>query len=114
MITYTWKISKLDCRPSVDSLTNVVTGVYWRYNGVNDNGTSNEIEGLTGVGQPNPEEFTDFDNLTLEIVSGWLESIYSKKVEGSEFTELETIQNGIATRIELIEHPKNILLDPPF
>lgn len=106
---YEWKISAFDCTPE-----KVVTAIHWRYLGTNDNNVSYETYGMTGVGEPNPEEFTDFDNLTLEIVSGWLESIYSKKVEEQEFTQLQMMQNNIAEQIELIEHPKNIILDPPF
>jgi len=109
MIKYEWKISAFDCTPD-----KVVTAIHWRYLGTNDNNVYYETYGMIGVGAPNPDNFTDFENLSFEQVTGWIENIYSQEIEGQEFTQLQTMQNNIAEQIDLIEHPKNIVLNPPF
>lgn len=109
MINYTWTISAFDCTPE-----KVVTAIHWRYKGVNENSTSHEIYGVIGVGEPDYENFTDFENLTFEQVTGWIESIYSQQSEEQEFTELQDMQKRIADQIELVEKPSTITLRPPF
>ena len=106
---YEWKISAFDCTPE-----KVVTAIHWRYLGTNDNNVSYESYGMIPVGEPNPDNFTDFEKLSFEQVTGWIEDIYSQKTEEQEFTQLQIMQNNIAEQIELIEQPKTITLAPPF
>lgn len=109
MINYTWTISALDCTPE-----KVVTSIHWRYKGVNENNTSNETYGVVSVGAPDYENFTDFEKLTFEQVTGWIENIYSHPSGEQEITELQDMQKRIADQIELIEKPSSITLQPPF
>lgn len=119
-MNYEWIISSMDCTPSLDGLTDVVNAVHWRYRATNENGVSAETYGVISVGQPNPVEFTDYQNLTFIQVSGWLETIYSKPIELEEgqteekLTQLQEMQNNLIKQIELIETPVNITLPPPF
>lgn len=74
MITYTWSISRLDCAPSENGLTNVVKVIHWILNGQDENGVSASINNSYPLPKPNPEQFNDYSTLTEEIVIGWLES----------------------------------------
>ena len=76
--TYAWTINKLDVRPTQDSLSNVVYNIHWTYTATSDQVDSNgkaytaEAIGTSPVGEPDPENFTDFNNLTQSQVEEWL------------------------------------------
>jgi hypothetical protein len=74
MITYTWSISKLDCAPSENGLTNIVKVIHWGLTGVDENGVSASMSNSYPLPSPSPEAFTDYSTLTEETVIGWLES----------------------------------------
>ena len=74
MITYTWSISKLDCAPSENGLTNIVKIIYWTLTGVDENGISSSMSNSYPLSTPSPEGFADYSTLTQETVIGWLES----------------------------------------
>ena len=74
MITYTWSISKLDCAPSENGLTNIVKIIHWTLTGVDENGISSSMSNSYPLSTPSPESFTDYSTLTQETVIGWLES----------------------------------------
>jgi hypothetical protein len=104
MITYKWTFSAFDCRIDEDGMQDVVTTVHWRYNGTNEDGISAEIYGAQSVPTPNPETFTPYPNLSEDQVIGWME----------ETMDVESMQKNIAEQIELIVHPVNVTLPPPF
>ena len=74
MITYTWSISKLDCAPLENGLTNVVKIIYWGLTGTDENGVSASMSNSYPLSSPSPEEFVDYLTLTEEDVIVWLES----------------------------------------
>ncbi len=74
MITYTWSISRLDCAPSENSLTNVVKVIHWVLTGKDENNISASMGNSYPLPSPSPEAFTDYSTLTEEIVIQWLES----------------------------------------
>lgn len=74
MITYTWSISRLDCAPSENGLTNVVKVIHWSLTGQDESGVSASINNSYPLPEPNPEAFNDYSTLTKEIVIEWLES----------------------------------------
>lgn len=74
MITYTWSISKLDCAPAENGLTNIVKVIHWGLTGVDENGISASMSNSYPFPSPSPEAFTDYSTLTKETVIGWLES----------------------------------------
>lgn len=74
MITYTWSISKLDCAPSENGLTNIVKVIHWGLVGVDENGVSASMSNSYPLPSPSPEAFTDYSTLTQETVISWLES----------------------------------------
>jgi hypothetical protein len=74
MITYTWGISRLDCAPSENGLTDVVKVIRWVFAGQDENGISASISNSYPLPSPTPESFTDYSTLTQETVISWLES----------------------------------------
>jgi hypothetical protein len=74
MITYTWSISKLDCAPAENGLTNIVKVIHWGLVGVDENGVSASMSNSYPLPSPSPEAFTDYSTLTQETVISWLES----------------------------------------
>jgi hypothetical protein len=74
MITYTWGISRLDCAPSENGLTDVVKVINWVFTGQDENGTSASMSNSYPLPSPSPEAFTDYSTLTEATVIGWLES----------------------------------------
>jgi len=108
MINYTWKINSLNCNSE-----KVVKSINWNYIG-QKNELSFIVNGETIVGEPNPDNFTNFEKLSFEQVKGWIENIYSQEIEGQEFTQLQTLQTNISEQIALLEQPKTITLNPPF
>ena len=74
MITYTWSISRLDCAPSENGLTDVVKIIHWSLTGVDENGVSACFSNSYPLPSPSPEAFTDYSTLTESTVIGWLES----------------------------------------
>lgn len=78
--TYSWAINALDVYPTQDPLTDVVYNIHWGMTAtsdqLDDNGnayTASSI-GTQTVAAPDADNFTSFDNLTQEIVEGWLEA----------------------------------------
>jgi len=74
MITYTWSISRLDCAPSENGLTNIVKVIHWGLTGVDENGVSSSMSNSYPLSSPSPEAFADYSTLAQETVIGWLES----------------------------------------
>jgi hypothetical protein len=100
---YKWTIQALDCIVSKDGLSNVVETIHWIYSGTSENDTTIDIYGEHQVGDPNPKEFTPYEDLTLELVSQWLESA----------TDMEELQQNIENQINELENPTYITLPLP-
>ena len=103
MITYDLEITSLECVPSLDGLTNVVAKINWTYTGTQDNEKNYRITGTTPVPTPTPEVFTPYEDLTFEIVEGWLNTIV-------DFTAYQT---GIESQINTPEVQPNVILPLP-
>lgn len=71
-------VESVNVAKSLNGLSNVVKLINWNY-------TYNEctISGTQEVGEPNPIEFTPLEELTNEIVKGWLENL----IDFSQYNE---------------------------
>jgi hypothetical protein len=98
MITFNWTISAVERAVSLDGLQDVIQTVHWRYRGTDENGVTAETYGATAVGQPNPQDFTPFDEVTASDVEGWLESLL----------DVPTMQENLQAQIALIITPTTI------
>ena len=107
MITFNWTISAVERTISLDGLSDVIKTVHWRYRGTDENGVTAETYGATGIGDPNPQDFTPFDEVTESDVIGWVEDIMSVVPKVGD-TELITLQAHIEAQIALIVTPTTV------
>lgn len=98
MINYTWKILNFNCTND-----KVVKSINWEYIGIK-NEISFIVNGETYVSEPDYENFMDFEKLTFEQVTAWIENL----------VDVQAMQTNISEQIELLEQPKTITLNPPF
>ena len=68
MNTYTWVISALDCVPSLDGRTNVVSVAHWRLNATDGNHTVTSY-GAQYLGYANNNAFAPFVPLKNDRLS---------------------------------------------
>ena len=113
MTTFNWNISAVERAVSLDGLSDVIQTIHWRYRGTDENGVTAETYGATAVGEPNPQDFTPWDEVTEADVEGWLVSIMSvvpEVEEGEEEkpTQLEQMQENLETQIALLANPVTI------
>jgi hypothetical protein len=73
-ITYAWSFPQFCTRPSVGELCDVVCTVHWRL-AASDGVNAAEIYGSIALPGPDPEAFTDFDELEQATVEGWMASL---------------------------------------
>lgn len=114
MITFNWTISAAEREVNLDGLENVIKTIHWTYRGTDENGVTAEAYGATAIGNPDPENFTPWEEVTDPVAIGWLENIMSTTPalmpEGAETspTQLERLQANIEAQIALLVAPKTI------
>ena len=113
MTTFNWAEPIVERAVSKDGLSDVIQTVHWRYRGTDENGVSAETYGATAIGDPNPQDFTPFDEVTSLDVQGWLESIMSVVPEIAEGedpkpTQLQAMQANLQAQIDLLITPTTI------
>ena len=86
----------------VDDLTDVVIQVN-AYRMVSDGSNSTQIPVCVGLTPPT-EGFVPYDELTQEIVEGWL----------NENTDIEALDAELAIQLDNIINPKTVVLPNPF
>ena len=102
-MTKTWIISAMEVKLSEGEMKDVVTLVHWRRNAI-DGEFSAEVYGTCPVGEPTPEQFVSYEDLTKEEVEAWLEANL----------DVEAIDESLASQIQLQKNPVNETLPPPF
>ena len=73
--TYAWIISQMNCYPSVDNLNDVIFCIHWRRSAttiVNEKEYYTDIYGAFTCEQPNPQDFTPYNDITYDQVCSWL------------------------------------------
>jgi hypothetical protein len=101
-ITYTWTIDSLPNYPSAEGQENVVFQVNWTLTGTDGTYTANE-KGGTGVTYNAGQPYTPYNQLTQEIVLGWVQSTMPPET-------LALYEGWIA---DSIEQQKNQKVTPP-
>ena len=105
--TYKWVVSQLDTAPSEDGLTDVVKVVHWRYQAEQVDGDKvwfAETYGASSVGQPNPQNFVPYEDVTEAEVISWLE----------EILPVDAMQASLEANIALQINPVEITLPLPW
>ena len=70
-ITYTWSITGLKKAPSLNGLDDVVTGIRFKYKGVDSDGNEGVFDGAVPVGAPNSDSFIAISELTEAEIIEW-------------------------------------------
>lgn len=75
-MNYTWKITSLKRKDS-SNLNNIIVQTYWKKIGTDENGNTGEFSGATpfDISTVDSENFVPYEQLTEEIVLGWIQSI---------------------------------------
>jgi hypothetical protein len=105
---YKWVVSSLDSYPKdAEGLTDVICVIHWRYQAEqveNDKTYFAEVYGTLSVPSPDPADFVPYDQVTYEMVCGWLEA-------GLDQVSLD---ENLDSQIENQINPKVISLPLPF
>ena len=73
MNTYQFKINAVEVHTQVGDLEKVIYNVHWSYVAENEDGVTAEIMGVKSVSEPNPDNFTPFDQLVQSDIISWIE-----------------------------------------
>lgn len=100
-ITYTWELTGLKKRTS-GALNDVIFQTYWKKIGTDENGNTGTFSGATPFdpAQVDPNNFVAFEDLTAEIVLGWIKSVV---VGQYELHVNAQIQKEIDSKVHTIE-----------
>tara|TARA_Y100000766_G_C18903230_1_gene604428 strand:- start:91 stop:420 length:330 start_codon:yes stop_codon:yes gene_type:complete len=99
-ITYTYQIEKILTAPAIDNLTDVVTEVYYSYTGsegTGENKVTAAINGVAVLGDPDPDNFTAFNELTEADVREFVKAVANiesnKQLVQEQITAQKTPRN---------------------
>jgi hypothetical protein len=107
---FNWIVSQLKCAPLENNLSNVIKTIYWRYQ-AQDGNLFAETCGCFDLETPDPNNFTEYFNITKDTVISWLESSLNA-VEENE--ELSTLQKSLIKNIESQRNPPIVNLGLPW
>lgn len=105
MTQFKFVISALNCAVEKDGLPKVIHTIHWRYQSEKTEGDKTyfvDTYGAQGVGQPNPENFIPYEDITEAEIVSWLEATLP----------IEAMQAGLEAKIEEQINPKE--LTPPL
>jgi hypothetical protein len=105
-ITYSWNFDPLEVVYNVDGLTNVVNVVHWQFSGTTGS-ISNTVIGTVPLSTPDTGSFVAYDELTKEIVTGWVEGTM-----GSE--RVASLSSSVSTSIAIQLQPVRGTMTPPW
>ncbi len=86
-VAFIWKIERLECRPQVGALEDVVGKIHWRVFGVSE-AVQESVYGMTEVELDAQAVFTPFEELTEETVIGWVKDRLGAQVVARYETSL--------------------------
>lgn len=105
-ITYRWDIASITCVPSANSLRNVVTEVHWQLFADDGNNTSS-VYGSVGIEGADPDNFTDYRDLTKEQIIEWTEIAIGED-------KVEVYKNALASQLSTLSNPQKVSLPLPW
>jgi hypothetical protein len=103
-LTFTWDISALETAKKEGSLTNVVKIVHWRYKATDEDGYSTETFGAQSLDTPNQDAFVSYEELTFDLVTGWLEQIL----------DIDSLQQMLQNNIDNQKNPPIVNMGIPW
>lgn len=104
-MNYTWQLTSLK-RKDTSELKNIVVQTHWKKIGTDENGNTGEFSGATpfDLSSVDPNNFTSYEDLTEEMILGWIQSIVSETYE-------DHVNERIAEQIESKVNPVTEVID---
>lgn len=92
-MAFTWVISQLDSIPSIDGMDKVISTIHWRAQKQSEGFTA-DTYGALAVDAPHEASFTPYDEVTKEMVEGWLEAgLDTEAIEANLDAQIENFLN---------------------
>ena len=75
-MNYTWKLDRIK-RKTTSDVTNAIVQTYWTKTGIDDDGNEGYFKGATPfpLETVDSENFVAYEDLTSEIILGWIQSV---------------------------------------
>lgn len=104
-ITYTWNFNPLECYPTSSGETDVVFLVHWQLY-ANTGSYNASCIGTQNVPLPSGSVFIPFEQLTKDVVQGWVETAMGPAQVGAMTASLATqIANQINPPVLILSAP---------
>jgi len=99
-VTYTWEVTGIKTR-NTDSFANAVVQTYWKKIGTDENGNTAHFVGATPFDADtiDPENFTALEQLTEEMVLGWIQAQVTGSYEEHVNQQIQKQLDDIASPI---------------
>ena len=109
-ITYSWDFSNLQVQYTSNSLANVVTAIDWQYGGESGSGEYHHcVSNHATLGSVAPADFIAYENLTEDLVKGWVTASLFDEHGDDYITTMQTkISGSIAESLHPVEGGKAI------
>ena len=92
-MAFTWVISQLDSIPTLDGMDKVISTIHWRAQKQRGEFTA-DTYGALSVDAPHEASFTPYDEVTKEMVEGWLEAgLDTEAIEANLDAQIENFLN---------------------
>ena len=101
-MNYTWKLTSLK-RKNTDVAENIVVQTFWKKIGTDADGNVGEFSGATpfDLSSVDPDNFVSYEDLTEEIVIGWIQSVvvgsYEEHVNGKIAEQIGAIVSPVVS-----------------
>jgi len=103
---YNWKISQLDAKIHQDNLDNVIYIIHWSYLATDDSvePITVNLSGAMGVEYKEGDPFIPYNDLTKDVVVGWLENNL----------DVDALKLNLDKQIEIKKNPVDEYLHPDW
>lgn len=101
-MNYTWELTNLK-RKNTDTIQNIIVQTNWKKIGTDENGNIGSFSGATPfeLSTVDPDNFVSYEDLTEEMVLGWIQSIvigsYEEHVNGKITEQIEAIVSPVVS-----------------
>ena len=96
-MAFNWVISQLDSIPSLDGMDKVISTIHWRAQKQYEEDVIHftaDTYGALAVEAPHEASFTPYDDVTKEMVEGWLEAgLDTEAIEANLDAQIENFLN---------------------
>lgn len=106
-INYFWTINPLECYPTSDVGADFVFTAHWQLHAQTGSYSAQAIGTQAFEGTPAGGDFIPFEELTLEMVQGWVESAMGEE-------KVNQLKQSLAQNIENQINPPVVTLQSPW